>query len=104
MSLALEQSLSAGEALGFEWAWGNGEIIEYAADPVRCVVRDVRKGSLRRLRRILLADIGDLHLGIPQEASSEFHSALNFADLQSPKECQWQGFAHAHGIVGHAQG
>ena len=103
-SLALDQSLSAGDALGFEWAWGNGEIIEYVADPVRCVVRDVRQGSLRRLRRILLADIGDLHLGTTQEASSEFRSALNFADLQSPQECQWQGFAYAHGIVGHAQG
>ena len=41
VGLALEQSLSAGEALGFEWAWGNGEIIEYVAGPVRCVVRDV---------------------------------------------------------------
>ena len=57
ISLALDQAVSAGETLGFHWAWGDSKSTEYAADPVRCVVRNVQKGYLRRLRRVLLTNL-----------------------------------------------
>jgi len=54
---ALDEAVPAGEMISFHWERGDGKTIEYAADPVRCVVRNVLKGSMRRLRRVLLTDL-----------------------------------------------
>ncbi len=58
ISLGLEQSLSSGKLLGFDWDWGsrkNGEISQYIADPMQGVVVNQKTQFKRNIRRFFLA-------------------------------------------------